>query len=177
MDDTDDGNDQFWDAFDDPVALRLLIASGKRFDDHGLLTHAVDTSRPDLVEIFLDANPGMLDAFDPDLSWTALAYAARNGDVDMVRYLIERGANVDAHDAARAGETALYEAVSCGHFEVARLLVEHGADPNIPGFMQHTALGVARRRIRAPEFYELLSNARTIAAAALRARRKAKKHV
>ncbi|HET7747296.1 MAG TPA: ankyrin repeat domain-containing protein, partial [Vicinamibacteria bacterium] len=55
-----------------------------------------------------------------------LREAARRGDQARVRALLDAG--VKADDEGRHGMTALMAAVAGGHLEVARLLVERGAD-------------------------------------------------
>jgi uncharacterized protein len=58
-----------------------------------------------------------------------LIVAARAGDVDRVRSLLERDAAVDARDAS--GATALVAAAYGNHVDVARSLIEAGADVNV----------------------------------------------
>jgi ankyrin repeat protein len=65
-----------------------------------------------------------------DLYNPALEMAARQGNLDVVRYLLERGANVDHADAD--GSTALHSAVNHGHLDVVRALIAGGADVNRP---------------------------------------------
>jgi len=57
-----------------------------------------------------------------------LRRAAGRGDVAAVKALLDSGAAVDA--ANSYGATALTFAADKGHIEVARLLLERGADPN-----------------------------------------------
>ena len=59
---------------------------------------------------------------------TPLDRAAAKGNVDVVRLLIERGAEVDSRD--RWGWTPLHNASRFGHLEVSRVLVDHGANVN-----------------------------------------------
>ena len=61
--------------------------------------------------------------------WTALIWAARSGQTEMVRLLLGRGADINA--ITKDGFTALVHAVSNKHTETAQLLFEHGADPNL----------------------------------------------
>lgn len=56
---------------------------------------------------------------------TPLHYAACGGYEDVVRVLIESGANVEEHN--ENGHTPLMEASSAGHVTVARILLEAGA--------------------------------------------------
>lgn len=57
---------------------------------------------------------------------TALHFAAEGGHVDVVRLLIERGANVEAKDAA--DETPLHVAVAKGQAKCVAELLRSGAD-------------------------------------------------
>ena len=57
--------------------------------------------------------------------WTALHYAAVNGDVELVKYLIRKGANVN-HKSAE-GSSALYLAKQNGYKEVVNILKKAGA--------------------------------------------------
>ena len=74
---------------------------------------------------------------------TALMFAARVGDAASVRLLVEAGANVNDHDAWGVSATTL--AAFSGYGDVARYLLDKGADPNNdkPGF---TALHCAIMR-------------------------------
>jgi ankyrin repeat protein len=59
---------------------------------------------------------------------TALMFAARNGDFASAKLLVEAGANVSDTDAWGVSATTL--AAFSGHGEIARYLLEKGADPN-----------------------------------------------
>ncbi len=74
---------------------------------------------------------------------TALMFAARNGDLESARLLVEAGANPSDADAWGVSATTL--AAFSGYGELARYLLEKGADPNNdkPGF---TALHCAIMR-------------------------------
>lgn len=56
--------------------------------------------------------------------------AATRGDVDAVEKLLPGFLPIDEQDSV--GCTALFWAVSSGHRKVAELLLNRGADPNIP---------------------------------------------
>ena len=60
--------------------------------------------------------------------YTALLFAARHGDVESARLLLDAGA--DANDTAPTGTSALVVAAHGGHTALARFLLEKGADPN-----------------------------------------------
>lgn len=59
--------------------------------------------------------------------WTPLHFAAANGHADIVRYLLERHAYIDAESPN--GTTPLMMAARQGQTTTVRLLVEEGADP------------------------------------------------
>ena len=60
--------------------------------------------------------------------YTALLFAARQGDVDSARLLLAAGA--DANDTAPDGTSALLIAAQSGHGAFARFLLNEGANPN-----------------------------------------------
>ena len=59
---------------------------------------------------------------------TPLLFAARSGDAESARVLVEAGA--DVNDTLPNGVTALVEAAHSGHEDVGILLLEKSADPN-----------------------------------------------
>jgi ankyrin repeat protein len=81
-----------------------------------------------------------------DLAKTPLHYAAENGHIDVIRVLLEAGADVNANDEPRIGNTPLRQVADRCSLAVATVLVEAGADPRIPGWMQITALHEAEGR-------------------------------
>ncbi len=60
---------------------------------------------------------------------TALVFAAREGDIDSARALLDGGANVNQQ--TEYGWTPLLTAVNNRNYRLAKLLLERGADPNI----------------------------------------------
>ena len=92
--------------------------------------------------------------------WTALMYAAREGAVDAARALVDLKADVNlvalpqTTDVALTdeirkgidndiGTTALVYAIINAHFDLAAMLLEHGADPNIADHTGMAALYAA----------------------------------
>jgi ankyrin repeat protein len=72
--------------------------------------------------------------------WTALMFASWQGHEEVVRFLLKSGASTD-HVSGQVPSrfetttghpptTALAEAIRDEHFEVANILVDHGASPN-----------------------------------------------
>lgn len=63
--------------------------------------------------------------------YTALMYAARNGDVETMKALIDAGADVNMRDCAVNGWTPLIHAIHKSNNQAVYLLLERGADVNI----------------------------------------------
>ena len=60
--------------------------------------------------------------------WTPLLLASFNNHIDVVHYLVEKGAAVDKDSTNAIHSTPLCTAAHHGHLEVARILLENGAD-------------------------------------------------
>lgn len=58
---------------------------------------------------------------------TALHFAAQNGNTDVVRYLLENGADIKAQDI-KLERAAIHFAAENGSLECVKFLAEHGAD-------------------------------------------------
>jgi len=101
-----------------------------------------------------------LNKFD-DLGKTPLHIAVQDERLDIAAYLIEAGANVNAHLPKVIGNTPLRDAAETCSLEMAKLLIDAGADPTIPGWMQLCALDKAANRKRGdgPAVYRLLVEA------------------
>ena len=69
-----------------------------------------------------------------------LCEAAERGDMDIVKYAIGQGANVHTGGFFAVSETPLWNAFSEDHINIARYLVEHGANLDV---IKDSALSVA----------------------------------
>lgn len=127
---------------------------------HERLHRAAASGDIKLIESLL-AEGCNINAFEQDLPLTPLHYAAMENKVDAMRCLLKAGADVNANDPDRIGNTPLAHVAESCSFEVAKLLVEAGADPTIPGWMQITALDRSARRSDsdAPKVHRLLLDA------------------
>ena len=67
--------------------------------------------------------------------------AAVNGQLEMVRELLERGARVDL--PCRLGRTALIDAADMGHLSIVLVLLQHLADPDLQDSDGRNALMMA----------------------------------
>ena len=126
-----------------PELARLLIARGATYD----LTIASALGDADQVRAMLDANPSRITETRPDARRPLFA-AAEFGRLDIVKLLLERGADPtwpDADDSARGA--ALHAAARAGNREMVELLLAHGADPN--GFVDAGGNAVFAARTKA----------------------------
>lgn len=76
--------------------------------------------------------------------WAPVHYAAFMGHAEMIRFLLDLGADKDA--VAPNGYTALMLAARGGHWEAARVLLQEDADLRHKGPNGETALAIARLR-------------------------------
>lgn len=80
----------------------------------------------------------LIHAFDGMLGKQPLANMAREGLEKQVKWLLEHGADVNAHCNGMIGSTALEEAVDSRNLNIIKLLLNAGANPNIPTWMWQT---------------------------------------
>lgn len=82
----------------------------------------------DVVQLLISKYPALIHSYD---IWfqTVLHIAASTGNADMVNYLLQNGARINAQSLTR--ETALYYAASNGYHRIVKLLLDQGADIHI----------------------------------------------
>lgn len=83
------------------------------------------------VKLLLAKNLALLEATDDEAGTTPLAFAAGFGHIELVRFLLEKGANVNARDSR--GVSPLFIAVWLKQTECVRALLEKGAVASAPG--------------------------------------------
>jgi hypothetical protein len=88
----------------------------------------IDAGDTDAIDAYLEKNPNQLEAtrkYKSDRRVTPLLYAAITQNYDMAKYLLEKGANVDAQNNYK--ETALHYAISFGNEKLIKLLIDNNA--------------------------------------------------
>lgn len=81
------------------------------------------------VSQLVEADPSLAKSFSPD-GFPVLALAAAFGNFDVTKYLHAKGGDINAVSSNGSGYTALTGAVASGHAEIAKWLLENGAEPN-----------------------------------------------
>jgi ankyrin repeat protein len=133
-------------------AAKLLVAAGARVDarekwgGQTALIWAAAQNQPAMIR-FLLSKGAAVDARSAVRDWprrmtaeerpkdmnrggmSALMFAARQGNIDALRTLLEAGADPDFTDPDDS--TALLVALMNGHWDAAKLLIDAGADVNL----------------------------------------------
>jgi uncharacterized protein len=112
------------------VALMLLLPSAAfaiTDDEQVQLSTAVEQGNTKEVKRLLDTG---VKINEPVFAWTWLQIAANKGHLDVVKLLVENGADLNyKHPITKM--TALGLAAVDGHTDIVQYLLAKGADPNI----------------------------------------------
>ncbi len=88
--------------------------------------------------------------------WTPLHYAATGGHVELIQFLLEESAYIDAESPN--GTTPLMMAARYGSAKATQLLIDEGADLQVKNQLGLTALDFAKQGNR-PDALEIISKA------------------
>lgn len=143
----------YWAAVkDEDKLVRLLLNAGATVeaeqpeDGYTSVHVAAEHENREITELLLSAGgKSALNKFDY-VARTPLMRAVEKGHIEIARMLIEAGADVNAFDELKIGNTALRQIANVGSYEMIELLVKARANPTIPGWMGITALHMARKR-------------------------------
>lgn len=100
------------------------------------IVHAAKHNLNKMVQILLDAG-AHVNATDPE-GHTALWYAVKNRNFDLINILARAGANLNMIDL-QLGTTLLIQAIKVHDYEMVKALLNAGADLNIKDNMGKTA--------------------------------------
>lgn len=133
----------------------LLIEKGadinaKSNDGLTVLGAAKSSDHKDIVQLLekklATLNPAEKSIPDGNTESFALHKAAYEGNLEEVKALIAKGADVNAK--AQNGRTALFVAANKGYADLAELLIAKGADINVKDNTGKTALDIAKEKGR-----------------------------
>lgn len=97
---------------------------------------------------YFDINEPEYKFYNKDLkcAWNALQTVAYSNNVEIVRYLVKKGADINALSETDANRTALLMAIDRGNINTAMELVKLGADVNIRDVYYNSSLEMAINR-------------------------------
>ena len=123
------------------------LAAGRELNVH----EAAALGRPERLQTLLDEDPTRANAFGDD-GFHPLGLACFFGHVDAARLLLDRGADVNALSRNEHIQTAAIHASAASEgkgelvrYELVELVLEHGADPNLPQGGGFRAIDAARQ--------------------------------
>src|SRR5919109_1527066 len=112
---------------------------------------AAALGRTDRVRELLDEDPSLLNAYGDD-GFHPVGLAAFFGHLNTTRLLLERGADVNHLSRNEHIQTAVIHAAAASEgkdeatrYELVKLALEHGADPNLPQGGGFRAIDAARQ--------------------------------
>lgn len=107
------------------VMVGYLLARGASYT----ISVAAAVGDQERIEQLLQKDSGLARRLN-SLRESPLSYASAHGYLNIVRLLLEHGADPNVPEEGAPNGLALYLACAGNHLEVARLLLEHGANPN-----------------------------------------------
>jgi uncharacterized protein len=113
----------------DTARVEELLAPGPELD----VFEAAAVGRTERLRELLDADPSLANAWAED-GFQPLGLASFFGHVEAARLLVERGAEVNSASRNEMKVMPLHSTAATpdpeARYELAELLLEHGADPN-----------------------------------------------
>lgn len=108
-----------------------------------LLRDAIENKHTAVTKLLL-TNGSKVNSKNKKPSNTPLHFAAINGDIEIVKMLLDRGANIDAKN--QYGRTPLHNAIENKKMEITELLLNRGANINVKSNDGITPLHIAAER-------------------------------
>jgi ankyrin repeat protein len=146
------------------ILIGYLLARGADYD----IATATRIGDLDRVRELLDRKPDLINQV-PTYSYysgTPLRNAAGAGHLEVVKLLLERGANPNQPEPGIAPQGgALHAAIGGKHYQIVRVLLEHGANPNGEVESSGNCLSMARWSGAPKEIINLIASyggARTV---------------
>jgi uncharacterized protein len=130
----------------EPEQAEKLLATNPKLD----VFEAAAFGRTDRLRELLDEDPSRATAFGDD-GFHPLGLACFFGHLEAARLLLDRGAGVDVLSTNEHVQTAAIHAAAAAagdesaRYELVKLALEHGADPNLPQGGGFRAIDAARQ--------------------------------
>jgi len=121
--------------------VKALLDSGVQLN----VFEAAATGQTDRIRALIEREPALVNSYSPD-GFAPLSLAAFFGHPDTVDALLAAGAEVNAPSRETMKLTPLASALATGHNQIARTLIEHGANVNAKGDTDVTPLHTAAAR-------------------------------
>ena len=129
------------DKSDDVITLLLANKStdvdlSNKFGETPLMIASIDGNLP-VVKALVEQRNAQVN----HIGWTPLHYACARGQLDVAKYLISKGATIDALSVG--DNTPLMMAVQAGNEDLINLLLSKGADLRLKNSQGFTAIDIA----------------------------------
>ena len=118
------------------------------------LIHAVLNNKIEIVDFFFN-NTDVNINFEDELGNTALITASKKGNLELLKYLIDKGADLNSQN--KNGYTSLMEAVENNHFYIVKELVLKGADRDKTDYVGRTVRDISEERTRDKRILKLIN--------------------
>ncbi|ARF02784.1 SWPV1-210 [Shearwaterpox virus] len=118
-------------------------------DDYSVLQHSIKFNNVDIFKLVLGKHR---DFKRCKYNYISLHYAVMYGSIDILRFLLSLGVNVNTKDIDNY--TPLYYSVIYDKYEVTEILLKHGANPNI--VKNNSSETVIFKAISSPDTVKLL---------------------
>jgi len=148
-----------WSEVRETVNVRARYSSMEE-DDYKRTELHFAAGRGDLPRVKQLVESGRSITEYDEIGYTPLHHAAKGEFFAVTTYLLSIGADINAHDEEHIGETPLGAVAASCSLEMAKLLVDAGANPTIAGWMGLTALYRAKQRKKSEgqKVYALLAD-------------------
>ena len=102
----------------------------------------------DKAELLLKQNHLDVDCREPKFGETLLSWAVLNNDFDAVKFLVDHGANPNAHNTYNGVSPIADAASGVDSIDILKYLLEHGGDPN--DYVHENEVLSYRRSVKTP---------------------------
>jgi ankyrin repeat protein len=111
--------------YQEPALAQLLVQRGAELN----LYEACTVGELSRVKAWIERQPELVNAYAPD-GFQPLGLAAFFGQIEIVEFLLSRGAEVNSPSRNAMRVMPLHSAIANQRSEIVKLLLEHGADVN-----------------------------------------------